>query len=311
MKKNLNITNLVGINLSFSNRTQHFYEKMDFTYHKYETFCKVLAESGIPVLTVRDYILLEKKPAKFTIIRHDIDDESDLDYALRMAVTENNFGLQTTYYFRICKNVFNTEAIKQISKLGHEIGYHYEVLGEAKGDYKKAIELFEQHLEEFRKYYDVKTIAQHGGPLRNCLNVVKISNIRSVFAYFLRGEQIFDHWESKDLWKKYDYSMYGIIGEPYISINFAEVMYLSDTNRSWVDNVYRMKDRVNSNFQFVAIKKTDEIINHLRIGDLKKTHFLIHPSNWKITVKEWVIWLFLQYARNMGKRILIVLKQKK
>ena len=39
--------------------------------------------------------------------------------------------------------------------LGHEVGYHYEVLSKAKGDYEKAIQMFEQELNEFRKKVDV------------------------------------------------------------------------------------------------------------------------------------------------------------
>ena len=45
-----------------------------------------------------------------------------------------------------------------IHDLGHEVGYHYEVLSKANGDYEKAVELFEQELSEFRKIIDVKTI---------------------------------------------------------------------------------------------------------------------------------------------------------
>ena len=38
----------------------------------------------------------------------------------------------------------------------NEVGYHYEVLSKARGDYEKAIELFENELIEFRKICDVK-----------------------------------------------------------------------------------------------------------------------------------------------------------
>ena len=38
----------------------------------------------------------------------------------------------------------------KIHDLGHEIGYHYEVLSKANGDYEKAMKLFEQELSEFR-----------------------------------------------------------------------------------------------------------------------------------------------------------------
>jgi len=293
------------------NYSKLFFTNFDFTYTKYEELCEALMRSNLKVLTVKDYILMESKPEKFVIIRHDIDDETDLFYSVLMAKTENALGIKATYYFRICKNVFKVESIKQIAELGHEIGYHYEVLGEAEGDYNKAIKLFEDHLRKFRKIYDVKTIAQHGGPLRNCLNVVKILNIVQIFRQMIRGEHVLDRWESKDIWKIYDYRKYGIIGEPYLSIDFNKVTYLSDTNRSWMDTKYRLKDKVKSESKIIAVSKTDEIIENIKNNNLQRVHFLIHPSNWKVTFTEWLSWLLLQKIRNIGKRILLIVKNKR
>ena len=270
-----------------------------------------MALSDLTALTVRDYVSTEKKPDNFVIIRHDIDDESDLYYASKMAMTENEMGIKATYYFRICKNVFDVDLIKKISEMGHEIGYHYEVLGEAEGDYGRALQLFEHHLKKFRGVCEVNTIAQHGGPLRNCLNVVKLSNIIKVFESMLKGERVFDRWESKEIWKRYDYKKYGIIGEPYLSIDFNEVTYLSDTNRSWVDTKYRMKDKVDSELRTNNIETTDEIINNIKNKNIQKVHFLIHPSNWKMSMLEWTLWLLLQQIRNIGKRTLVILKTKR
>jgi len=285
------------------------FSNFDFTYNKYEKLCETLLKSDLSILTVKDYILMEDKPNKFVIIRHDIDDETDLTYAIRMAKTENKLGFKTSYYFRTCENVFNTDCIKQIEQLGHEIGYHYEVLGETEGDYEKAIELFEVNLNKFKKICDIKTIAQHGGPLRNCLNVVKISNIVQIFKQMIQGKHILDRWESKDMWTKYDYEKYGIIGEPYLSIDFGKIAYLSDTNRSWINTKYRLKDKVNSGVNLKSIKKTDDLIENIKSEKLQKIHILIHPSNWKITLHEWMMWFILQHLRNIGKRILLIMQK--
>jgi hypothetical protein len=286
-------------------------ERLDFTYLRYEKLCEALVDSNLDILTVKDYLLKTDKPDKFVIIRHDIDDESDLKYALQMAKTENEYGFKTTYYFRICKNVFVEEHIRNINKLGHEIGYHYEILGEAEGNYEKAIELFEKHLSKFRKICEISTIAQHGGPLRNCLNVVTFSNIVEVIVHFIKGDHIFDHWESKDIWDHYDFRDYGIIGEPYLSIDFNEVSYVSDTNCSWIDSKYRLKDKVNSQSNPLAIQRTDDLIESINRGDSQKIHILIHPSNWKNTFLEWLSWFLLQKMRNYGKIVLSVLFSKR
>jgi len=285
-------------------------KKFDFTYQKYEKLCKTLVESDLTTLTVQDYISMENKPDCFVIIRHDIDDESDLAYAIRMARTENKLGIKTTYYFRTCKKVFDINYIKEIAQLNHEIGYHYEVLGESEGDYEKAIELFEHNIGKFKEICEIKTIAQHGGPLRNCLNVVKISNIIEAIKQISQGKAIFDRWESKEIWTKYDFKKYGIIGEPYLSIDFDKVVYLSDTNRSWIDTKYRLKDKVNSAINLSNITKTDELIELINSKKLKKAHILVHPSNWKMTLHEWIMWALLQHLRNMGKRLFIVVLKR-
>lgn len=290
-------------------KEQGFFSKFDFTYLKYTELCRNLIQSDLDLLTVENYLSRDCKPDKFVILRHDIDDESDLNYALKMAKTEHDLGFHTTYYFRICDNVFDEDTIRTIANMGHEIGYHYEVLGEAEGNYEKAIELFEKHLSKIRTVCEVKTIAQHGGPLRNCLNIIKISNLVKLLIQYLRGENIFDKWESKKIWDKYDFRDYGIIGEPYLSIDFNEVLYLSDTNRTWIDTKYRLKDKTKSN-NLAKIRKTDDILELIRSEKQPKIHMLVHPSNWKQTFSEWIVWYFLQQIRNIGKKTLLILTKR-
>ena len=52
--------------------------------------------------------------------------------------------------------MFKAEIMQEIEKKGHEVGYHYEVLDKAKGNYGKAMKIFEAELGEFRKICDVK-----------------------------------------------------------------------------------------------------------------------------------------------------------
>lgn len=287
---------------------KHIFDtKLDFTFAKYIELCKKILNTGYTLLTMEEYFSLDKKPDRFIIIRHDIDDEIDLAYALKMAKVEAELGMPSTYYFRTCEKVFDKGKLREIAELGHEIGYHYEVLGDAEGDYNNAIKLFETELSKFEDIYVVKTIAQHGGPLRKGLNIVTFSNIIEVLKYLVSGDKIFDSWESKDLWKRYDFREYGIIGEPYLSIDFNEVLYLSDTNRSWMDTKYRLKDYVEiRGSPEIAIKKTDDLIKSIEEGTFQKMHILIHPSNWKERFVEWLRWLILQRVRNAGKRVLMV-----
>jgi hypothetical protein len=130
----------------------------DFTMGKYKDLCLALLDSGYTPQTVYSYLVLEgkKNNKKLIVLRHDIDRKCG--NALRMAELEHELGVQSTYYFRF-PYTFKPEMIVKI--LGHEVGYHYEVLSKSMGDYEKAVELFEQELSEFRKITDVKTICMH------------------------------------------------------------------------------------------------------------------------------------------------------
>lgn len=74
--------------------------KRDFTFAKYVELCKKMLDSDYSLLSVEQYFKMENKPDKFIIIRHDVDDEIDLPYTLKMARKEAELGLASTYYFR-------------------------------------------------------------------------------------------------------------------------------------------------------------------------------------------------------------------
>jgi hypothetical protein len=189
-----------------------------------------------------------------------------------MALLEHEHGITSTYYFKKTKNIFLPSLIKDIAELGHEIGYHYEVLDKAKGDIKKAIRIFEQELSEFRAIVDVKTICMHGNPLSS--------------------------WSNKDLWHKYDFRDFGIIGEPYLSIEYNKVLYLSDTGRTWSGR-YNVKDVVNSKFCYA--KCTDDVINLIKKRDIPRLCLLVHPNRWADGFSTWLVEFGGQNIKNIGK----------
>jgi len=122
----------------------------DFTRAYYIKLLKAFRESGYEFSPVNDYI---QKPTndynhKVVILRHDIDKRPALAY--EMAIIESKLSIRGTYYFRIHPSSFNENIIKNISRFGHEIGYHYEDLTSNYGDYELAIINFRKNLEKFR-----------------------------------------------------------------------------------------------------------------------------------------------------------------
>jgi len=166
---------------------------MDFTTSTFQTLLESLQQQGFSFQTFAEYI--EQQKEKTVILRHDVD---RLPYnALKTAQIENESGIKGSYYFRIIPESFNETVIKKIAGLGHEIGYHYEDLTISKGNIDKAYDSFCENLEKLQKLYSVKTICMHGSPISK--------------------------WDSRDIWKKYDYKKLGIIGEPYFDIDFNNV----------------------------------------------------------------------------------------
>ena len=103
----------------------------DFTVKKLEEFLSRIKFNCINVYGILKYI--EENPAKGLILRHDVDRSPQ--NALIFAQKEQQYGIRSTYYFRATKNSFREDIIKQIYELGHEIGYHYEDLSNAQGNY--------------------------------------------------------------------------------------------------------------------------------------------------------------------------------
>jgi hypothetical protein len=73
---------------------------------------------------------IPKANVPYVILRHDVD--VSLSAALKMAQTEKNMGLKSTYFILVSSKHYNVlqgenaNMIRQISKLGHEIGLHYD-----------------------------------------------------------------------------------------------------------------------------------------------------------------------------------------
>lgn len=247
---------------------------LDFTITKFRELCNTISNSGYHPLTIREYLQRKEKPKRFIILRHDIDIKPER--APKMAEIEKEFDLYSTYYFRTTDEVFQPTIIKRIAEMGHEVGYHYEVLDKARGDKTKAIEIFKKELVEFRTICNVETICMHG-------------NTRT-------------KWDNRDLWMDYDFKDYGIIGEAYLSIDFSQILYLSETGRSW-SNKYKIKDISYSKYGMDIlenIKSTDDVIHLIKQECADHIYLLSHPR-WADSFNDWLIELISRNLKNVGK----------
>ena len=255
---------------------------MDFTLSKYHSLLTTLQKQGF-LFFPAEALTKEDSLQKSIILRHDVDLLPA--NSLHTAQIENSLHIQGTYYFRIIPQGNQAETIKKITNLGHEIGYHYEDLTLTNGNMEKAWDSFRRNLDYFRQFYPVKTICMHGSP-------------RSKF-------------DSKDLWKKYDYRSLGIIGEPYLDLDFNEWFYLTDTGRRWDGWKTSVRDKMPQQEKWIkeglVFHSTDDIIRAAGEDRLpSKIMITVHPQRWTNRPLPWAKELIIQSVKNQIKRFFYV-----
>jgi hypothetical protein len=252
---------------------------MDFTIKKYKELLTALIKQGFIFQTFEEFI---KDPQKRSVIlRHDVD---RLPWnALVMAKIENSKNIKASYYFRVAKEAYNEDAIRQIIALGHEAGYHYEDLDLSSGNIDLAYKSYLKNLEHFRQFYPVSTICMHGSPLSK--------------------------YDNRDVWKKYNYKKDGIIGEPYFDIDYSQLFYITDTGRQWNNASISVRDKVLSNFN-IKVHDTSHLIDLIE-QKLLPDQIMIntHPHRWFDDIIPWSKEFVLQNIKNVVKGVLIASKK--
>lgn len=248
----------------------------DFTLEKYRELTRTVLDAGYAPLTVGDY--LEGQPrGRRCVFRHDVDRRPV--NALAMAELEADLGIAATYYFRY-PATFIPKVVARIHALGHEVGYHYEVLVKANGDYEKAIGLFARELAEFREICDVRTICMHGNPL-SC-------------------------HDNRDLWEAYDFREFGVVGEAYLSMMGNSLRYFTDTGRSWSGR-HSVRD-VMPDMQAVPVETTDDLVRWIEFSGAEGLYLTMHPERWAVSEGEWVVGYMKDLAMNAGKTVLVAMR---
>ncbi|GAB3544147.1 hypothetical protein [Spirosoma fluminis] len=249
---------------------------MDFTLKKYQALLASLIEANYSFQTFADF-LSDVRPNAI-ILRHDVDRRPE--YAFRFAELQRAAGVRGVYYFRAVPQSWDESIIRKIAALGHEIGYHYECLTTSKGDVTIAIRDFEKNLTALRRLAPVATICMHGSPM--------------------------SRFDSRDLWKTYNYGDFGVLGEPYFDIDFTNVLYLTDTGRRWDGGAVSVRDKVNSGFDLV-FRQTDDIIRAARTQRLpKQIMFTFHPQRWSDNPFVWLEEAVSQHVKNVVKTLFFV-----
>lgn len=241
----------------------------DLTLANYRVLCDAISQKQSDCRFITN--LNSSVSNQLVILRHDVDRKPNR--ALRMAKLEFDAGIKSTYYFRSTNDVFKPEIMKEIERMGHEVGYHYEVLVKAKGDVDKAIELFEKELSSFREHVEVRSICSHGSPL--------------------------SQYDSRDIWNNNSFSKFGVFGDASISI--SGFTYYSDTGGKWGSNA-NLRDNVRSGEVGFVVHTTREITKLLK--NEINIYINSHPERWTNNVIESVVQSVKDSMINVVKLII-------
>lgn len=249
----------------------------DFTLSSYQSIIGLIGKKGLAVYSVSDWLL--KAPGVGVVIRHDVDRRPE--NALAMARVEASAGITSTFYFRMVRNLSRPKIIREIADLGHEVGYHYEDLALANGNMETARRLFKSHLASLRSIAPVVTVAMHGSPLSRHNNL--------------------------NLWQTMTLAENRLVGEAFLSVDYSDTYYFTDTGRGWDSGKTNLRDRpTNSLNSKLEGPGTKHLLSFLERTEVRKMALSAHPERWDTSVSGWCYQLSRDLLSNSAKRILAV-----
>jgi hypothetical protein len=165
-----------------------------------------------------------------------------------------------------------------VRALGHDVGYHYETLSRARGDVAQALALFAHDLARFREHVPVRVASMHGSPL--------------------------SRWDNRGLWDHARPADFGLAGEVYRDVDYADVAYFSDTGRTWHPTRHNVRDHVGHAAAAVA-DTTDELIALVASPRLPRLCLLAHPDRWSASTVGWAARAARDAVENAVKDVVL------
>lgn len=255
-----------------------------FIYSDWDFFC---SEVSTKYRCIRaDEILHQGQDEEWLVIKHDV--ETNVRKALILAKIENKYGIRATYYVQSCLLEGESDLLREIKALGHEVTYHYDVLDSNKGSIESSIKEFGDTVIRFKKEgFDVKTICPHGNPVMerdgwtSNKDFFRNENVRLIFP------NIFD-----------------IVVDSIYKIPNGYV-YISDAGYGWKE-IGNINSNDISNFGDVNLGDINGVLDNLS----KSPRIIIsaHPHRWqKNKLNAWLGRSLFVFLRLMAR---IIVKNK-
>jgi len=121
-------------------------------------------------------------------------------------------------------------------------------------------------------------------------------------------------WINSHFWKSYSLDKFCLDGEATISINNTNLLYYTDTGRSWDTMENNLKDFISTDFKTPAkeVKNTDELIKLIpHSHDDHQLYLSVHPNRWNDDYKYWLAQFANDYLENMVKLFIRLVRRNK
>ena len=109
-------------------------------------------------------------------------------------------------------------------------------------------------------------------------------------------------YDNRLLWKEHQLSDYGLVGEPYLTVDFQKVFYMTDTGYAWDGGKYATRDVVESGFN-LSFHSTKQIVQCINEDHFPEYVLVLAHTLWTDSVVQWN-WLHLrEFFRNHLKQM--------
>lgn len=180
----------------------------------YADFLDKLNNDKYSLKVISDYFVQKKMdPDKVNIfIRHDVD--LSLRRFSKLISIEKEKGIKSSTMIRLHSEKYSFEKaiplIKQLSTDGFEIGYHYEVLAQTKGNKEKAIQLFAEELAELREIVPITVVAAHGDKYKNrdIWSLINQKELNIYSAYDMKSDMYLSDTGGYDFIRRFGHHLF-------------------------------------------------------------------------------------------------------
>jgi len=149
----------------------------NFTLKHYEEICNKIAKSQYKV---RFFNNCSSNFKNILILRHDID--QSLEQSIKIATIENRYNIKSTFFLWLRSPFYNIfekkylNIIYKISKLGHQIGLHFDESSYEIKNEKELKKFIEKEINLIKTYFDINiyAVSMHKPPKWLLNNDVKL-----------------------------------------------------------------------------------------------------------------------------------------